>query len=644
MRAIGFDAGLSPDVSVVIVGWRDAPLLTSCLRSLADARSDVSFEVILVLNEPSRRLVEELRRTVSGADVTVFRSNLGFGAAVNFGAQRARGRYLALLNDDCVVEQGWLDALVDLARRRPRAAVVGSTFVHPDGSLQEAGSIIWADGSTVAVGDGADRSVMRFERRVDYCSGGAVLIVRHVWDSLGGLDDRYYPAYFEDVDLCLRVAETGWEVWYQPQSTVRHVRSASSTAALRTVITDRSRRAFVERWSEQLADRRTVGEEEAAIWHAMGRPLRVLVIDDILPDTSVGSGFGRMVDTLRALSNEPDLHVMFHPRVPDATVPDELVSMGVRVVADLERHLTTPGVGVDVVVVSRPHNAEIFRPLIDRLMPTVPVIYDAEALYFRRELMQSALTPDSAGLRAKAEVMRETEFDLCRWADHVVCISEDEAKLIREITPKAVSVVEPWLVGPRPTEAPFAARTNVGFVAGWLAGPTSPNADGLLWFAREVLPIVRAAVPGCRLLVTGSNPPANVSWLAGPAVEFVGRVEDLWGFYDRIRVAISPTRFGAGIKLKTIEAIQHGVPVVCTSEAANGLEPETAGAVLTGDDPRAFGMALIDLLTDRRTWEAARGRELAAASTGATRGAGTDSWPRIVRDTAARPSLRKVHV
>ena len=109
--------------------------------------------------------------------------------------------------------------------RRSGCAMAGSTFLHPDGSLQEAGSILWSDGSASAAGDGFPDGFMRFERRVDYCSGGSLLLRRDVWEALGGFDDRYYPAYFEDVDLALRASDAGWEVWYQPLSVVRHARS-----------------------------------------------------------------------------------------------------------------------------------------------------------------------------------------------------------------------------------------------------------------------------------------------------------------------------------------------------------------------------------------------------------------------------------
>ena len=229
-----------------MVGLREAPLLSACLESIAEHVMDVTYEVIIVLNDPTPELSAAIRDGVCGATVISFRANLGFGGAVNFAANRARGDYLVLLNDDCLVGPDWLESLVETAERRPACGIVGSTFLNGDGTLQEAGSVIWSDGTTCNVGDGARPGFMHFERRVDYASGGSLLIRRDVWDELGGFAHDYYPAYFEDVDFCLRAAEAGWEAWYQPAATVRHARWTSTGFEFRWFLHARSARHICE--------------------------------------------------------------------------------------------------------------------------------------------------------------------------------------------------------------------------------------------------------------------------------------------------------------------------------------------------------------------------------------------------------------
>ena len=238
--------------------------------------------------------------------------------------------------------------------------------------------------------------------------------------------------------------------------------------------------------------------------------------------------------------------------------------------------------------------------------------------------------------------MRELEHGLARRADCVVCISEAEADELRAVTDAPVHVVAPLFDAPSPTAAGFDDRTDLGLVAGWAAGPGSPNCDGLQWFAREVMPKVLAEVPGCRLLVTGANPPADVTWLDGSVVQFVGRVRDLAGFYTRVRVIVSSTRFGAGVKLKTVEAVQYGVPVVCTEEAAAGLPPEMLGAVWVAPDAAKFADAVIALLTDRVTWERRRQLSLAVHDASSIQRFGVGLWPAIIR--AASSSEKRAEV
>ena len=105
----------------------------------------------------------------------------------------------------------------------------------------------------------------------------------------------------------------------------------------------------------------------------------------------------------------------------------------------------------------------------------------------------------------------------------------------------------------------------MAYVAGWLGGTGSPNADGFRWFVANVLPLVRQTIPWVRVHVAGANPPPNLLELADANLLFVGHVADISAFYGRTRVVISPSRFGAGVEVETVQALQHGVPVVSTS-------------------------------------------------------------------------------
>jgi glycosyltransferase involved in cell wall biosynthesis len=166
--------------------------------------------------------------------------------------------------------------------------------------------------------------------------------------------------------------------------------------------------------------------------------------------------------------------------------------------------------------------------------------------------------------------------------------------------------VEPWLREPQLTPAGFSARSDVLLVAGWLAGRESPNVDGLLWFAREVLPIVRARLPWVRVRVSGSDPPDTALEVEGRSISFIGHVSDMAALYGSTRACIVPLRYGSGVKIKTIEALQYGVPTVATPVGAEGIDFRGTSPLLVVGEPRQFAEALISVLTERVAWEAKR--------------------------------------
>jgi GT2 family glycosyltransferase len=269
-----------PRASVVITAWRDAPLLIDCLRSIAGNVSDVPYEVIVAFNAPSGKLLADFERAVVGARVVLSPVNLGFAVACNRAVALARGPCVVFLNDDTQVEPGWLEALVRSADAIPEAGAVGSAMLTPEGEIAEAGSIVWRDGGITAVSASVLEKVDLLDgpRQVDYCSACSLLVRRSTWDAVGGFDEEYYPAYFEDVDLCFKIRRNGEGVFCDPSSRVRHHRGSSSSTFYQEFLLSRNRARFVQRWSAELTEHDAQQSDDAAalrsaIERAAQRPL-----------------------------------------------------------------------------------------------------------------------------------------------------------------------------------------------------------------------------------------------------------------------------------------------------------------------------------------------------------------------------------
>ncbi|MDX6257924.1 MAG: hypothetical protein QOJ11_4258 [Frankiales bacterium] len=243
----------APVASIIVLGWRNTGILEA-LASVVLHCADVPYEVIIVLNGADDAVAELVEQRVTGAVVLESSVNLGFGGGCDFAASHARGDYLVFLNDDAIVQQGWLTALVRTAQSETGAAVVGSRMVFPDGRLQEAGCVLWSNGGTWQVGHGAPDvdNLHRQRRDTAYCSGAGMLVDRRVFAQLNGFDEIFYPAYFEDVDLCLRVHNAGLRVIFEPTAALVHAQSQSSHAYYQRFLYLRNLETLRTRWAHVL--------------------------------------------------------------------------------------------------------------------------------------------------------------------------------------------------------------------------------------------------------------------------------------------------------------------------------------------------------------------------------------------------------
>lgn len=242
-----------PGVSVVILVQDRLGLLIRCLEPLSRREAAPVAEVVVVANgTPPSQLAVLLRRPDL---VTVISPvNLGFAGGCNWGARFSRGRHIVLLNDDTEVEPGWLGRLVEVAGSDAGIGAVGSRLLNPDGSLQEAGSILWREGGTHQVQGASPFQAAACERvrDVDYCSACGLLVTREAWDAVGGFDEGYFPAYHEDVDLCLTLRAHGYRTVYAPEARVLHHRGAGMTTQFRAFAAARNGRRFVAKWASAL--------------------------------------------------------------------------------------------------------------------------------------------------------------------------------------------------------------------------------------------------------------------------------------------------------------------------------------------------------------------------------------------------------
>ena len=251
-RSLTFPSPAQPRVSVLIAAHGKLSYTLACLESIARHLPRASIEILLLEDASDEPMMQHLCQ-VRGLRFEQNARNLGYLRSCNRLAGLARGEYLCFLNNDTEVTAGWLDAMLELFARYPDCGAVGSKLVYPDGRLQEAGALVRRDGTEVKRGLGSisvDDPAYNMVRAVDYCSAASLVIRRQTFLDLGMFDDRYAPAYYEDVDLAFRLRAGGLKVYYQPESVVAHHQGVSHPPDSARHARNRAR--FVERWRDVL--------------------------------------------------------------------------------------------------------------------------------------------------------------------------------------------------------------------------------------------------------------------------------------------------------------------------------------------------------------------------------------------------------
>jgi GT2 family glycosyltransferase/glycosyltransferase involved in cell wall biosynthesis len=601
-----------PTVSAIVVARNRAELTCRALRSLL-ADDSIPLEVVVVDNASTDETTDVLARC-DGVTVARNDANIGFGPAVNQACALAKGEYLLLLNSDAEVLPGSISSALRTIAATGVGAV-GGRLILEDGRLQEAGSIVWRDGSSSGYGRGdmPFAPMYSFERDVDYCSAALLLTRRDCFVDLGGFDPAYAPAYYEDVDYCFRLRGAGWRVVYDPTFIARHTEFGSSGSPDEALARQsRNRGTFVEKHRRALAAQHSP-QEASPLEGRMVPPrgLRILYIDDQVPRDALGAGLPRARQVLRTLVGLGHFVTMY------PLVYCEESSPGLR---EIPRTIEVmKGYGperlweilrersgyYDRVIVSRPHNFQTFRSVIGENTEQIAigtVIYDAEAIFTQRETDLERLRGETV---TAGQERLDAEVQLARAADVVISVSDQDRETFEAAgCPTVVTVGH--CIEPAPTPATFADRAGFLFV-----GPThderSPNTDGIVWFVTEILPLLDGALQAdVRLTVVGQTGSARVAALAGPKVATTGPLADLSGAYDAARVFVAPIRAAAGISHKLHHAAAHGVPIVCTQLVASQLGWHDERELLVATDSESFARQCARLYRDPALWHRLR--------------------------------------
>lgn len=595
----------NPRVSIVIPVYNQIDYTYACLQSVLE-HTDIPYEVILA-DDVSEDDTKHIAEFVKNIKVIRNETNTGFLLNCNHAAGYARGEYIFFLNNDTQVKQGYLNALVELMDRDESVGMTGSKLVYPDGRLQEAGGIIWSDGSGWNYGrlDDAGKCEYNYVKEVDYISGAAILVRRSLWEEIGGFDTRFVPAYCEDADLAFEIRKRGKKVVYQPKSEVIHFEGISNGtdihgSGLKRYQVENSIK-LREKWAEEFQKQYdNIGMPDPFRARERSRDKKIILfIDHYVPTFDKDAGSKATYQYLKMLVKKGFI-VKF---IGDNFANEEpytsaLENLGIEVLygAYMRDHIfdwiRKYKDEIHLVYMNRPH---ISIKYIDffKMETDIKVIYFGHDLHFLREEREYALHKNEEN-KKNSEYYKAMEFHILRKADmnyYPSCVEVDYLHLYDESLPlRAITlyVYEEFCK----TFKNIKETEDILFVGGFRH---KPNKDALHYFLEEIWDRVREVL-NIRLYIVGSGADEELISYCNTKenVIFKGFVSDemLEDLYFNARMVIAPLRYGAGVKGKILEALYYGKPVLTTSIGAEGIQ-RADETMLIEDSAEGFIEALI---------------------------------------------------
>lgn len=351
---------------------------------------------------------------------------------------------------------------------------------------------------------------------------------------------------------------------------------------------------------------------------------RVLVIGDRVPTPQREGASMRMMHLLSALRSL-NAEVSFAAHFPGSWLPYSqtlaqdtrlLEDTGTRVLAppaieSAEKHLTESGASYDVILLFPESIAFHYLEMARAYAPNTVIVFDAMDLAHIRLYRQAKVRGNIPNIQ-RAMKAKTRELWLAQHADCTLTVSEEERQILRQAHPEADVRIASYVAEPQDFYPSFAERADLIFLGSF---PHRANADAVIYFVNDILPLVRRAIPEIKLTVIGSEPPPDVQTLASDTIRVSGYVPEFAPYLEQHRLFVAPIQWGAGIKTKLLESMRYGLPVVTTSIGAEGLHVQNGESALIADTPEAFAEAVKRLYRDESLW--ARVAQGAAAVLGA---------------------------
>lgn len=611
----------NPLISVIVVIHNN---FNMTINSLTALRSSYPNEIQLIIvdsaSSDENRCIENY---VINAKILRFEGNIGFIRSCNEAVKFICSPYILFLNNDTEIKWGSIQSAIKRFDNEIKIGVIGGKIIRTNGLLQEAGAIIYRDGSVEGYlrDCSPDAPEANFVRRVDFCSGAALFTRTELFRKIGGFDENYIPAYYEETDYCVKIWKSNYEVIYDPSINVIHYEYASSSIKEGTDYINRNRYIFNSKHRDFLLNKKIKSKLNSHLSRSIEKygSKRILFIEDKIPLKSYGSGFSRsydIINTLSTMQHEITLFPVFKSSSSAVHLyekfPDSVEIMWDRDINDLEYFITMRSGMYDAIWICRTQNVGRIVPIIEKishLIPLIEIIADTEAVSTVREEQHNRLK----GLPQKDyipfEIRLRSEFECLSIATKIVAVNDYDASLLKKNGFNNVYILG-HVQTPNPTPNIWSERSDLLFV-GAIHDYNSPNYDSIIWMTTVLWPKLEKFLPIDVNLIIVGHLGSGISFSSFPKsdrIKYIGKVDDIYYFYNRCRLFLAPTRFAAGIPYKIYEAASHGLPIVASNILCDQVKWNNDKEIISAENGnfQDFIEKIIDLYSNKTKWSEIR--------------------------------------
>ncbi len=608
---LSFKNFAKPLVSIIIPVHNQLNFTLNCLRAIKlNVSEKYSFEVIVVddySTDETQQTLIQICNLIYLRNIT----NVGFLKSCNLAVKQAKGKYICLLNNDTLVQKNWLESSVNTLISDESIGCVGSKLIYPYGLLQEAWGIIFSDASGINYGkhQHPKNSNYNFLREVDYCSGASLLFLKKDFEAIGGFDERFAPAYYEDIDFCFSIRELlKKKVVYQPLSVLVHFEGISSGKISNKLnvksYQDINKNKFVDKWRKQLTLNHPIQQVNVAARKYLPAK-NVLIIDSYLPFYDRESGSNRIYKLIHLIKNI-GYNVVFAPLDGNLVEPyySELIRDGIEVLIrnngklKFLHSINLAIINADIVWICRPNINIKFAKVI--LANNVKWVYDTVDLHHVRIARAIELFPENKKLLKEYEKFKALEIDIAKKANLTICITNVEQDELIKHGIISTAIVPNIHERKNKFNKSFTEREGIVFIGSY---NHDPNVDAVLWLCNHIMPLVWQKLPNLKLTLLGNNPPAEVTELAkNPNVKVTGYIKDVSVYFENAKIFVAPLRYGAGMKGKIGQSLEYSLPVVTTTIGVEGMNLTHNVNVLIANETIEFADKIIELNQNIETW------------------------------------------